>query len=687
MKLHCWPSPLSDLKVYLIVILLAAVFIGGLKAEVVDVKVAVLSSHEPRDISYYTELRRRLYEASSLRGLRFVNRQTGLVLDEGHWFRSIASALLVLASTLIFIGFFKRRWRRVLYYSASTVLIIFVSWIFLFSGVASLNQADMKGGHRVQDILDVTTAWGIGTEVFWDWNQFTDTWEKEERQPHVVVAWMGLPLGAEELEIESWLSEHRHLSMLHLCIGANLPKMFHRPLFGDKVPTLDWAPGSPRSITEAGAAYGREVSWQIPDAHSTSAQLVPWGKHWILYLPTSLEPSSTARLLEKGMEALDDLIWGRLDMSKVIALRLDDPGSSINLHLEPWRFQTLPPERWEGIATELKNLQGSMTVGICPGWVDDGDESRGAVKVSGQMITQRKAGTIFPTHKVIYTPSDGSKPWRYDLQAKALKTNSIFDLQSHGHTHVSPNLEAWATSERRYEDADWYREFLVTEHRPFQQRPIEVQKSILLKSIAGYRDMMGHDPSVLIPPGHAISWNTAYLAFEAGFEAMAGRHLVLRQGKDLVRRTRLIPAVDINELNKLSDAPYPAMILLHDRDFSDPAKKLTPMLEPLIKQGRDKFTNVNHLVHSLKSAPELKIDRIQNTLLLEWPSSSNLINPLQSNNPPIHFQIQLPSDVNIQWEKLNSIPGIIGVKSKGRQHVISYQLHDQARSVSLPFSR
>ena len=652
----------------------------------VETRVAVLSTHEPRDISYYTQLRQELYEAYSLRALRFLGRATGVYLDEGHWFQSIASTFLLLSSTLIFIGFFRRRIRRLCYWAASFSLIFFASWIFLFAGVASLNQADMKGGHRVQDVLDVTTVWGLEAEVIWDWNQFSEQWNSDQNQPFVAIAWMGLPLGAEELEIESWLSEHRHLPVLHICIGANLPKMFHQPLFGDTMPSLDWSQESPRSVIDPQTSYGREVSWQTQSSHPTSARLVPWDKHWILYIPTSLPPTTMARLMEKGMSALEGVTWGQVELSDTIALRLDDPGSSINLHLEPWRFPTLSASKWKGIAQELNDMNASMTVGYCPGWVDDGNTTRGTLKINGASAT-RVPGKVHPSHQVTYEPADGSPPWRYDLQAKALMGHEVFDLQSHGHTHISPDLTRWAKSPRRYEDFDWYREFLVTEDRPFKQRPADIQKTILKKSFHGYQEMVGKKPFLLVPPGHAVSWNTADLAFQSGFEAMAGRHLVLKEGETGVRRTRLIPAIDIKELEKLPTGPYPAMVLLHDKDFSDSPKTLKEMLAPLSSHGRNRFTNVETMVHQLRSAPKISVDTIKNLLHLDWPVPPAGLKSERNDHFPVRFKLHLPSGINVQWDDLKKLPGYVGHEFKRGAFFLTYHLHTKPRSVSLPFTR
>lgn len=671
-------------RILFVITALVALLSSGLYSEEVHQKVAILSSHGPRDVGYYIELRKNLYDAWSLRSLRFLGRASGLPLDEGHWFRSVATVLLILSSTLIFIGFFRRKLKRILYGLATSVLITFAFWIYLFSGVASLNQADMKGGHRVQDLIDVTTAWGTSTDIHWDWNQFTELWKDESIQPYTAVAWMGLPLGAEELEIESWLSKHRYLPILHLCIGANLPKMFHGPLFGDTVPHLGFSPDSPSSLLDPRTAEGREVSWQTDGQSRTSARIVPWGKHWILYIPNSLSPEETARLMDKGLSSLEGLAWGRLDLSQTVALRLDGPGSAINVHLKESRFQTLSAARWHGLAKELQALNASMTIGYSTGWVDDGDSKRGSLKVSGKPA-DRLAGKVHPSHLVSFEPSDGSAPHRYDLQASALLSNELFDLQALGTTHMSPDLSRWAKSDRRYDDANWYREFLTTEDLPFQQRSSEVQKDILKKSIHSFNTMTGSDPLILIPPGNSISWNTADLAFQSGFIAMADQHLVLKKNGNEVRRTRLIPAMNYRDLGALDHRSYPTMVVFRDKDFSESEIKIQHLLKSVLPEG-SKFVNLRELVLQLESSPKLRMDRVKNQLILDWPATDLNLHKGKARDLSIQYKLSLPSRMKVTWDELKNVSGYLNHEEQGNTCIISYRLHEVARTVSLPYN-
>ena len=42
-----------------------------------------------------------------------------------------------------------------------------------------------------------------------------------------------------------------------------------------------------------------------------------------------------------------------LDLDGIVALRMDDPGASASVHLDPWSYEKLDPEGWEEIGRLL----------------------------------------------------------------------------------------------------------------------------------------------------------------------------------------------------------------------------------------------------------------------------------------------------------------------------------------------
>ena len=106
------------LRYGLVTTMVMALFQAYLGAEeLVRSRVAILAMHEPREVSYYEDLRRSVYERWSLRIIRGIDRFTGLRMDGNDWtFRLVALGLLALVTALLFWGFTTPR-RRTLAYS------------------------------------------------------------------------------------------------------------------------------------------------------------------------------------------------------------------------------------------------------------------------------------------------------------------------------------------------------------------------------------------------------------------------------------------------------------------------------------------------------------------------------------------------------------------------------------------
>ena len=615
------------------------------QTQIIRSKVAILVSHEPRDISYYTDLRRGLYEKWSLRLIRFVDRSLGFRMDGDELtFRLVAIVLLILFTSLVFFGFLFPSFRSYGYGCASFILITFIVWIAVFSGVATLNQYDMRGAHHVQTIIDVTTAEGMETDVFWEWQDFVDAWSEENVQPYTTVAWMGIPLGGEELQMETWLNEHKKVPILQLCLGANLPRSFHRPMFGISTPELTWAKGSARSICEREAAYGRTSMWQVSDeaqSMSTKASLVPWGENMILYARADVSWTSLSRLLRDGQAQLQHGAWGRNHLQGLAALRLDDPGSAVNAYLESWTFPALKPKAWEQVNQVLLDHQANMTVGYVPAWLDDGDESRGALTVNGEVLTSRPAGQVYPSQQVVYEHALTKETYDLQTQAKTLAELSQVDLQLHGFSHITPEVERWLSAADKYENHDWYREFLVTESKPYSQRDWNVQVQLLERGQQWFSKAFSQQPSVMIPPGHAVSWDTGELVLKQGMLAMCGRHLVLGSGNQ-AHRTRAIASVDMN------DEPLPSenitqTLVLHDRDIHRGGVEwLESSLTKWERAGVRRFVSLSELLILLLSSPSISWESTARTqhVSIDVPALPAVLLPKLNEGERLEFECQ-----------------------------------------------
>src|SRR6185369_6760554 len=81
------------------------------------------------------------------------------------------------------------------------------------------------------------------------------------------------------------------------------------------------------------------------------------------------------------------LIWGTpppvawLDLERTLVLRMDDPGSSENVHHRIYDHAKLDEAGWDPVAAELRRHDARLGIGYVAGWVDDGDSERGRLLV------------------------------------------------------------------------------------------------------------------------------------------------------------------------------------------------------------------------------------------------------------------------------------------------------------------
>jgi hypothetical protein len=657
-------------------VLLMLAFLPLRAEELVRSRVAILAMHEPRDLSYYNDLRRSVYERWSLRAVRGLERLTGLSIDGSDWtFRGVALLLLVFVTFFLFLGFTNTRRRTFAYSTAFGLLLTMVGWIFLYSGVASLNQFDMRGAHHVQKVLDVTTSWGMETDVYWEWEPFLKQWEVEGVLPYTVVCWLGVPLGADQLQMESWITKHKDQRFLQFCLGAQLPRIFHQPLFGKTEPFLDWSPNSARSVCEPQSAYERSACWQIPNENCV-VKSVPWYNNVLMYGRGEADPLDVERWLTRGLEQLGQP-WCRLNTQGIGALRLDDPGSALNAYLESWSFPTLSPEHWRKVEATLTQFNARMTIGYVPAWMDDGEETRGSLEVDGQKVSERRCGQVYPSANVVYRPQTSSEVYDYKAQADFFKTSKACDLELHGFTHITPEVERWSQAPNRYGETDWYREFLGTEQRPFVQRSDVVQKELMQKGRQWFFGSFGFWPTTLIPPGHAISWDTAEIAFRENFAALCDRHMVL-SGNGQVRRSRLWFAQELaaeKVRNQRQELQLPKVFILHDKDFAhEPETWLAEQLARWKQAGIEQFVSVRELADMWMAMPRLSQKGA--TLVLETQNWPELLAQRILPHERVSLQIHCP-----QGLKMGVLPEGLQLDKAG---MLSYSITGLAQTWEIP---
>ena len=72
-----------------------------------------------------------------------------------------------------------------------------------------------------------------------------------------------------------------------------------------------------------------------------------------------------------------------------------------------------------------------------------------------------------------------------------------------------------------------------------------MQKSIVDKAQSLHLQAFERKRKLLVPPGHAISWDTAEVCFDAGLWGMCDRSLVINLD-GIPRRTQIVDSFDLN---------------------------------------------------------------------------------------------------------------------------------------------
>lgn len=223
------------------------------------------------------------------------------------------------------------------------------------------------------------------------------------------------------------------------------------------------------------------------------------------------------RILLEGVPG--PVAW--LDHHGVLALRMDDPGGSQNVHLKTWEYRELGADIWAEVAEDLRGRGARLTVAAVPGWVDDGDPGRGDLLV-GERPVDRLPGKVHPSWDVVYRPKDGAESDYAGEFAllRELHAEGVIDPQLHGHTHIRPPLGDWARAPDRYRSVEWFREF--------SGAPPSTEPGPLAQGFEMLSAFFGKAPSVVVFPGD--EWTEAALerALDLGLEAVSSYYLAIR---------------------------------------------------------------------------------------------------------------------------------------------------------------
>jgi hypothetical protein len=253
-----------------------------------------------------------------------------------------------------------------------------------------------------------------------------------------------------------------------------------------------------------------------------------------------------------------------LDMEGALALRMDDPGGSQNVHLDPFAYRELGPDDWRALAAVLRGHSARLGVAAVPAWVDDGDASRGELAVHGEP-GERAPGRTHPSWDVTYLSRSGHL---HDYAGefallRELAREGVIDIALHGHTHMHPDLEAWATASDRHTAVEWYREFGAPDgRRTGSDDPLGDGISMLTQ-------FFGAPPAALVFPGDA--WTDAALerALELDLSLVASYYVALRDGDRFIWAEQVRSPYLDEPAESWFHAGVPVVGYFHARDVSE----------------------------------------------------------------------------------------------------------------------
>jgi hypothetical protein len=369
---------------------------------------------------------------------------------------------------------------------------------------------------------------------------------------------------------------------------------------------LRWiGPGEPRAwelpIPAAARRVAADVTWAtLDDIPVVAARWLPEGQTILC----GVDPADICATPEIGAVLRRALIASQpaaawLDLGGTVAVRMDDPGASASVHLDPWSYEKLSASGWEAIGNLLERRDARMTIAYTPGWVDDGDPERGELRVGGRAV-ERSPGAVHPSPRVRYR---GSRAPSADCEAEfraitALRGRGLCSVELHGYTHVHPELERWARAPSRHEKLGWYRELgpeiaTVVADRALSAHPVSLGLEL-------FRRHFDESPSVLVCPGNAWSEDTLDRAHALGLEAVAADGLAVRHGQDfgwipgLVSRPLEAPSA------RALAVEAPVVACLHDRDVAlGGIDWMNVWLERWRAAGAERFVDLRELTSVL----------------------------------------------------------------------------------------
>jgi hypothetical protein len=405
----------------------------------------------------------------------------------------------------------------------------------------------------------------------------------------------------------------------------------------------------------------------------------------VLYYRFAENPLGFFKAFEKTLQNFNQYGYAHGQLENMVVLRLDDPGSASNMYLEGFIYPEMTVKQWQMVEMTLAKHNAQMTIAYIPAWLDDGDPERGELWINGIPIKKRIPGTIYLSSRVRYYHHP-THQW-YDLEKQAdylAERSSHLDFQFHGYTHMTPLVDEWLKAPDCYKTDGWHREFLVTEYGdPLGQRPAEVQREIIRRGLEAFYSTFGNRPSVFIPSGHRISYDTPELARQAGFRLfnMWYTTVLNDEGTFTTRLVRTIPTStsDYDTVSNYDTVPspfhegFPVVLFFHDHDIvQNNDNWLDAQLKEWQTKGATRFISLAELEWRLSLIPKLSLNILSNIFTINVKLDDHYLESLRrTTGGEYSFWLNIPRNYNVK--KLDPQLTVIEYNSSDNSYLLSSQ--------------
>lgn len=377
--------------------------------------------------------------------------------------------------------------------------------------------------------------------------------------------------------------------------------------------------------------------------------------------------------------------WGMVEfnLADTMVLRMDDPGTCERIYLDGYNTELLDKKVWDEIFALLQTIRAKLSVMYVPLWVDDANNKNGKLFIDNKKVQNRKPGAVYHSKDVIFYKNTNKGKQTYDYKAEYIilqdgVKNGWLDIESHGLTHVDPDITSWSKAKDRYSNFNWYHEFRhVPSNRDVKQSKLQ---EIVRQSAEEIYSSFGIWPSALTPSGHEQSELSEQIALDRGFKLFSSEYNTFKKGRQVVRNGKIQSVFFENTKPEFSfsAAGYPVIGIFHDYEIAQMGVVwLRKKIHEWQKVGVKKFNTLRELSGYLCSKIEAHVKDDSLSLTIDISDTGDVADTPESQYFSKH---QMEIDITIPKQK------IVETVSIGNTHWKNYYYNEPLGllKVSLP---